>query len=358
MFPTNHPFQSTWSATNQGIPEGNSSIVLGNLTVYMPADHENIINMEKFFPLIKSLTCDEKGLTLAFKDDATFEKAKAIWDWANGAENRSFVMVAGAGDCGWNEDRQPYIIRTLQYDEDGNIAHLLGGPADWETIAHSFDLVVGHVPLPGDDNRAKRDYIKDFSFPVGLSFPLAADFKVDGFGTNLACQDCGMDGSFHVELRISTWWRIPTGAHLRLSPSGLQAHAKVKWSLYGEISDKLSKEWDFPIPIPSPVTLYIPGVVNIGPNFKLVLGIALSEVKAQAAITGGLTATIPDSALIELNLLNPAENQVSSWIPDISVIPFTVDARITAKVEAYVAPTLSFDATALGMLTSLPRFPS
>ena len=111
----------------------------------MTDEYENILNAEKFWPLLRSLECNDDSLVLVFNDDATFERAKEIWDWANGDEDRYFIMVIGAGDCGWNDERQPYLVRTLEYDEEENVARLVGEPRDWLDVAHSYDFDIGSL---------------------------------------------------------------------------------------------------------------------------------------------------------------------------------------------------------------------
>ena len=113
--------------------------------MHMTNEYENILNAEKFWPLLKSLGCASDGLRMVFNDDVTFERAKGIWDWANGEDDRHFIMVIGAGDCGWNDERQPYLVRTLDYEEEGNVAKLMGEPRDWSDIAHSYDLDIGSL---------------------------------------------------------------------------------------------------------------------------------------------------------------------------------------------------------------------
>jgi hypothetical protein len=324
-----------------------STAVLGNLTLYMPGQDEHIISMEKFLPLTKSVYCDQNGISMTFSDNATFEEAKQVWDWANGAENRSFVIVAGAGDCGWNENRQPFIIQTLDFD-GGNVVKLNGGPASWQDVAHSFDLVVGHITLNETQyRRAKRDYTKDISIPMELNFPFSVGISEDGVSSTLSCVDCGTNGHFNLELVISTWWKIPTGASIKLSPSGIEATAKLEWTLSGELSGSINKEWN-PVSFPTPATIEIPEVLTIGPTIDLIVGITLNALKAQATVTGGAQAKIPDSAIVEVNLLNPSDNKFSGWFPSIESYPFSVDAEISATVGAYLATALALKAEALG----------
>jgi hypothetical protein len=324
-----------------------STTVLGNLTLYTPGPDEHIISMEKFLPLTKSVYCDQNGISMTFSDNATFEEAKQVWDWANGAENRSFIIVAGAGDCGWNEHRQPFIIQTLDF-EGGNVAKLNGGQASWQDVAHSYDLVVGHIALNETQyRRARRDYTKDISIPMELDFPFSVGMSEDGVSSTLSCVDCGTNGHFNLELVISTWFYIPTGASIKLSPSGVEATAKLKWTLSGELSGSINKEWT-PVSFPTPATIEIPGVLAIGPTIDLIVGVTLDALKAQATITGGAQAKIPDSAIVEVNLLNPSDNKFSGWLPSVESYPFSVDAEISATVGTYLATALALKAEALG----------
>lgn len=130
-------------------------------------------------------------------------------------------------------------------------------------------------------------------------------------------------------------------------PSGVGADAKLQWSLAGEgLTQPLEKEFT-PVTIPTPASLEIPGIANIGPTIDLIVGIALDSLEAKAVVTGGAYATIPDSAYVEVNLLDPTDVQHSSWTPSIGHYPFEVDAEIQAQVEAYIAPSIALTASVL-----------
>lgn len=76
----------------------------------MPGDHENILSMEKFAGMLTSVECTPQDMTLGFEDDTSFVYAQKVWDWVNGADNHTFLMVAGKGDCGNNAYRIPYLV--------------------------------------------------------------------------------------------------------------------------------------------------------------------------------------------------------------------------------------------------------
>ena len=305
--------------------------------------------MEKFVNLTTSIICNQSSISMAFKDDATFQKAKQIWDWANGEANRSFIIVAGAQQCGWNQHRQPFVISSLEFDETTNKAKLNGITKSWKDVAHSYDLKVGQVVAANQTalQRSKRDYTKDVSIPFDLDLPFSVSLSEGDYSTSLTCVTCGTSGHFNIELIISTWLGLPTGASVKVSPSGVRVDAKLQWSLAGKLTSSKKKEWT-PLSFPTPATIEIPEVVTIGPTIDLVVGIALNSLQAKAVVTGGAYATIPDTAYAEVNLLNPTDFRHSSWMPSIGTYPFEVDAEIQAQVEAYLAPTLALKAEALG----------
>lgn len=137
--------------------------MLGNLTVFMPGDNENILSMEKFKGMLTSVQCNRHGMTLAFEDDSSFAYAQRTWDWVNGADNHTFVMVAGQGDCGNNTRRLPYLVSTIAYGEDRNTARLNATLGSWKDLLHSYELRVGSVPMSSDLSLAKRQWIKETS---------------------------------------------------------------------------------------------------------------------------------------------------------------------------------------------------
>ncbi|OXV06128.1 hypothetical protein Egran_06102 [Elaphomyces granulatus] len=320
---------------------------LGNLTVYTPDDDEHIISMERFEALTKSITCDQSGVLMVFTDDATLQKAKQVWDWANGNDNRTFIIVAGAQQCGWNQDRQPFVINSVDFDEKATTGKLHGTPKNWTDIAHSYDFRLGHV-VPANQSamtHAKRDLS---TIPFNNNLPFSVSASDSGVTTSLTCVTCGTEGSFTIDLIVSKWLFVPTGARLKVSPSGVRVDAKLQWSLAGALTQTLEKKFT-PVSIPTPLSLDIAGVAKIGPTIDLIVGIVLQSLKAKAVVTGGAYATIPDSAYVEVNLLDPTDIQHSSWTPSIGHYPFEVDAEIQAQVEAYIAPSLALTASVLNV---------
>ena len=325
--------------------QGSSDAILANFTVYMPGEFENIVTMERFYGMLKSVNCTNHDMTLAFKDDVTFAYAQRVWDWVNGADNHTFVMVAGVGDCEWNRRRQPFNVSTIAYDEDKNVARLKAVPTKWETIAHSYDLDVGHVPMTNSRLPA-RDLSKDLALDLSSGFPFLIKATRNGLSTALECTNCVTTGKINLELKVSQTLFVPTGASIRISPQGVSAKAEIKLTESGELTEAI--EWEKSVRKIPLNSITIPGVVNIGPNLDISVGFEISALEGSASISGGATASLKDSAVLELNLLDPLSNKFSGWEPDVKPLPVVIDARVSGGLQIYAIPAVKLVAEVLG----------
>lgn len=129
------------------VPE--SETVGANLTVRMPGQNEHILSMARFRGMTKNIQCGDSSMEISFHDNNTFQYAMNVWDWVNGADNHTFVMVAEPGDCGQDEDRTLFKISTLRFKEE-YVAVLEAQKTDWATAAHTYDFRAGHIP--GDEH--------------------------------------------------------------------------------------------------------------------------------------------------------------------------------------------------------------
>lgn len=319
----------------------------------MPGEFENIVTMERFYGMLKSVNCTNHDMTLAFKDDATFAYAQRVWDWVNGADNHTFVMVAGVGDCEWNRHRQPFNVSTIIYDEVKNVARLTAKPTKWETIAHSYDLDVGHVPMT-DSRLPARDLSQDLSLDVSSAFPFLIKVTKNGLSTALECTNCITTGKINLELKVSQKLLVPTGASIRISPQGVSAKAEIKLTESGELTEAI--EWEKSIQKIPLNAIKIPGIVNIGPNLDISVGFEISSLEGSASVSGGATVSLKDSAIVEVDLLNPLSNKFSGWVPDVKPLPVVVDARVSGGLQIYAMPAVKLVAEVLGRPRRCSRF--
>jgi len=317
----------------------------------MPGDAENILSMERFDGMLTAVECGTDKLQLTFEDDTTFAYAQKVWDWVNGADNNSFVMVAGPGDCGSNENRIPYIISTLLYDEDANKATLTSKKTTWEEIAHTYDLVVGGIsdqdPPNASPKLPKRDINKSTSVGFVHDLPFSVSLSAQGLSASLACTNCSTAGAFDLEFTIKQKLFVPTGASMKLKPKDVSAIAQIKLSGSGELTKALTKEFQLlQIPISA---LTIPGVFDLGPFLTVSVGAEISSITLSAGITTGAKASFSNDAILEVDLLSPEKNKFSGWAPAVEPLDLKVDASINGGVAVFLKPALELQAEALGM---------
>jgi hypothetical protein len=316
----------------------------------MPGDGENILSMEQFDGMLTSVQCNTNDVALTFEDDATFAYAQQVWDWVNGADNHSFVMVAGVGDCGDNTQRIPFVISTIAYDEAANLATLSATQSNWTAVAHTYDLTVGQITQPSAQSDAlrTRDVDKSTSIDFVHDFPFSFAISANGLEAKLACTNCSSTGSFDMQLHISTKLFIPTGAKMKLAPRGVSAIGQVKLSGSGSLTDALTKEFEI-ISIPL-AGIKIPEILELGPFLTVSVGAEISAISLSASVQAGATARLDDAAIMEVDLLNPEQNTFSGWEPTIDAVDVRVDASISGGVAVFLKPSVELKAEALGEL--------
>jgi hypothetical protein len=323
--------------------------VLGNFTVHTPGGSENILSLEKFEPMVKSVDCTSKGMTLKFIDDETFAYAQKVWDWVNGEDNNTFVMVAGAGDCGTNAHRIPYLVSTIQYDEATNVAHLHGKTDKWKNIVHAYELHVGKAPMPRDRKVKTRAVDDSSAFSVAKAFPFKVKVEVATLLGELECEDCGLGGSLDVDMHIN--YGLPDiidAAVFRMTPQNIIAQAHPKLTIGSQ--KKAVGKWDKDL-LPEPIPLYaitLGGFVRLGVFTDVKLGFE-AAVEGTLSFTSGATATIPNSAFVEVDFKDLGSGPKSSpWTPDVDMAPLKVSGQAAGTFQLFIMPELKLEASALG----------
>ncbi|KAF2650056.1 hypothetical protein K491DRAFT_697628 [Lophiostoma macrostomum CBS 122681] len=304
--------------------------------------------------MLTSVQCNANSLALIFKDDATFAYAQAVWEWVNGADNHSFLMVAGVGDCGNNTQRIPFVVNTIAYDEAANLATLSATQSNWTAVAHTYDLTVGQITQPPSQSTTlqTRDIDKTSSIDFTHRFPFSFAISANGLEAKLACTNCSSTGSFDMQLYISTKLFVPTDAKLKLAPRGVSAIGQVKLSGSGSITDALTKEFDIlSIPLDG---IKIPEILELGPFLTVSVGAEISAISLSASVQAGATARLDDAAILEVDLLNPEANTFSGWEPTIDAVDVRVDASISGGVAVFLKTSVELKAEALGE----PLFPT
>ncbi|KAF2272539.1 uncharacterized protein EI97DRAFT_445620 [Westerdykella ornata] len=314
-----------------GSPDASNAVA--NLTIYMQGENENLLSMEAFDGMLTSVHCSADLISMTFSDDSTFAHAQRVWDWVNGAENNSFVMIAGVGDCGNNTRRIPYIVSTVTYDEGANEAKLAVARTTWSGFAHSYDLTVRHLAETSVfDSMRVRDIGKTASIDFTHAFPFSFAIGAQGLQARLTCANCSSTGSFEMEFKVSQRLFIPTDASIKIGQKRFLRQLKSSCRIVE-------------IPLSG---IKVPGILDLGPFLSVSAGAELSAITLSAGVQSGATAVLEDAAILEVDLLNPEQNKFSGWEPHIDFADVRVDASISGGVAVFLKPAIELQAEVLG----------
>lgn len=306
--------------------------------------------MERFDSILSQTTCTNDSVSLTFVDAASFKYAQQVWDWVNGVDNHSFVMIAGAGDCGWNDHRQPFVVYKIDYEEGTFSAHLTARAAGFSEVVHSFDIHVG--AKPDSLQRRAPDYHKGGKFDISTSFSPALKFSEGALKAEIKCDKCGTSGALNVELDLKTTAGIPTSAQISVSPQSLKVPIPITITLtdtFPTSPEPKSASDSFQLfKAPLPYSITIPGdVLHIGPALDMEIAIELSNLTGSVVLSTGWTASVSDNSLFQLDLLDQSNNDIRGWVPAVQQLPTQLDAKITAAASAGIQTSIILEANIL-----------
>ncbi|KAF2668478.1 hypothetical protein BT63DRAFT_479886 [Microthyrium microscopicum] len=330
----------------------NGSLTVGNLTVYAPHEDENLLSMERFNGMLSSIACSNTTVNMTFKDDDAFAYAQRTWDWVNGADNHSFVMIASTGDCGWNTHRQPFLVSNLTYDELSNKAFLNATVQSWEEAIHTYELDVGSLmpPEASSSTKARRATDKQLTIPFDFPLPLSQwVFPIDKDSSVIfECDNCGTHGSFAFNFHMETFLFIPTKAQITLSPRSVFATVSPQISFSANFTSTKNFEYAFP-----PISLdgiSIPGgIIELGPELVMSIGIQAGGLRGSATAGASVAASLNDDAQVTVNLLKPGVSKTGNWEPSYTTKPFMLSAQLSTTLKAYEKNSIQLAAKAFGM---------
>lgn len=357
---------------------GGEDGTLAELWIDMPGDDEAIVDMEYFDDLIDYMDCPRNGtdtLVVDFLDGADLQAAGEVWSWVNNRPENHFLLMVGAGDCGWNEDRVLYQVDDLlEYSPDTKTAMLHAEAVSWKDALHSYDLNIGKAAMPVDETspseganmkRGIFDSIGDFfggTVNPDVSIPIDVDvsgqsisFTMDGVTLSGSCANCSTTGSFDVEAKFRVRWFDIEEAFVEMRTAGIDATAIVDVTLSGDLTETLLEQ-SLPLFKASPAGIVIPGIISLGPTVSVALTAGVSAIKGGIKMTLGGTATIPES-VSRLDFLSEEGSSSEGWTPEFSSVPFEADLYVEAKASASLDAAVGLELSALGKNASAPMRP-
>jgi len=332
----------------------NSTASMANFTISMYGDDENILSLEKFGTMLSSIECTNTSVALTFKDSGAFSYAQKQWNWVN-YDNRSFILVAGTGQCHWNTYRLPFLVTSASYDNSTRTINLAAIASKWSEVAHTSELWVGGAPNPPPSRFAQRDFAQSFSLNFQHTLPTISwnfPIPVDNISATVSCPDCGTYGSFDLVFHFQTVFFVPDSVDLTLTPKGVSADFTPSVHFTASLTDKITSPLVLLGKIPIDGISIPGGVLDLGPEIVINAGASIGPLVGETTLSGGVKVYLSDSADLEIGLTSPSF-QASGWDPIIDHVPLSISADIRGSVDVFLQISTQLSLEALGMLLEL-----
>ncbi|CAH0052323.1 unnamed protein product [Clonostachys solani] len=334
---------------------------IAELRLEMVGESEAFVDIEYFEDRIESISCPQDGdgkITIDFVDENDLGAASEIWNWVTENPDNSFVIMIGAGDCGWNTERVLYSVQGLDFNSDTKTVLLQADPVSWKQAIHSYDLNIGKAALhENQTSLARRGWFEDlFNGVINANPDLSVPFNIDLSGTKLpfdingvsisgSCSNCSTSGSFDVEAQFRVRWFEIEEAWVELSTPGVNSVAIIDINVQGDFTDKLF-EGSITLFKASPAGISIPNILTIGPTVGVSLSAGVSAINGNVTLTVGGTSTIPPSTA-RLDFLNEQNTKSEGWTPIFEPTPIKVDAHVQVNATAALNAAVGLEISAL-----------
>ncbi|KAH6851108.1 hypothetical protein B0I37DRAFT_373216 [Chaetomium sp. MPI-CAGE-AT-0009] len=355
---------------------GGEDGTVARLRIETPDETENMVNLELIDDMVRQVTCPPTGsgtLKLQFLEEADFNDAQDIWQWVNQGADNHFLLLVGAGACGWNAERIPYNVTGLVYNDEHETAVLQVQRTTWKQAAHTFDLTMGHAAVPANPpstnttkaarsaaisnltpattttnknnnplSAAALSLSPAFTIPLttNLTSPSPISFTLPDPAPPLTfsatCLACHTSGSLAVQAHFSARWFELTAASVQVSlPENLTATAVLGLSLKGDVVEPVAHS--IPLFELAPGGVSIPGIITLGPTVGVSLGMEVGGVKGSVGVEMGGTAVVEGGSVARLDFLNRDDMAgAEGWGVEFRREVFKADASVETRAAVFL----------------------
>ncbi|KAL8832721.1 MAG: hypothetical protein Q9170_004765 [Blastenia crenularia] len=363
---------STQAQLIYGRPGDDGQLLLANMTLYAP-DGLQMVMMERFEPLTSAVDCngDDGSMSLTFKSQEAFQHALDTWSFINQAQEKRFLLIANHDGCGPQDERQAYLITNIQEDPAKLTTFLTAQLAPWSDVAGTYDLDFGRAVTSPKASRRRglissikgignkitgavgdagdfllngdADLSKSVTFPVSIGTPGVPNDIVATTLFGLSCTDCYVTGSFQVTGHLSVQDFSLQDFTLAGSPQGLAAKLQIATHItapYSPTSLSYTKEL-YNMAIPE-AGISVPKIFDLGTWISYEVGVS-TTFAGSANMTFGLSASVPDTAVVTADFKNPSASSATGFDAAQSDANFDLTALSAGvTVAAFSQAKLSF----------------
>ena len=317
--------------------------------------------MERFQDVLHNAECSKDSVKFSFKKEAEFDQIKKAWEWVNSADKKYIVLVTENARCNTADGdptaRQPWHITKAVFDDPKNTVTLSAEPKTWEDAFSHWRLRVSSKGIWPHNPHYKHGLVKRIGYNDTASLPLGASFSTGGISltgeddstqVSIACNPCYTTGSLDFDIDVD--WELFEGLSgtITMTPNDVGAYIMAQVSVEERLTHTVSTGLNL-LTI-APDAIYIPGIIDIGPGFKVDLVAGIEAATAEIDIASGVAMTIPPDAIAVLDFDDSSRNQFYDWTPQFTPIMPDNFFSQEISVEAYIGAQLrvEFDIQIVG----------
>ncbi|KAG9231163.1 hypothetical protein BJ875DRAFT_470349 [Amylocarpus encephaloides] len=337
--------------------------VLANATLranWNGAPNMKVINMEDFGDALEGVDCTAPYMYLDFKikDTDLFNSVMKEWGWVNDKTENQIVLFANHKSCGPDATREPYMVKSIQYDLKLLKALLKVEPVkDFEAIVYDGEfeyttLVDPNDEIPPSFYDAETVWDPAFDSPpitkrdVAISHPVSRidvsktlnlnhnfNGNIFSFGDSdanlrLDCVDCRTRGYVTAQGYIKFGFFRIEKAYVEFRASQVQAVMNLKLQAHLEREVK-----DHKIVLPLTAFIGIPKLAAVRMGVDIGIGWDMN-FSATGVMTFGVTATMAQSKY--RNCFKGCSDVKSGWNWSLSKNGPEFEGDITARIGLHL----------------------
>lgn len=257
-----------------------------------------MLSLERFSDVLQAAECSTNSVKLTFAQEVEFDQVHQAWQWIDDADENYVILVTENDRCnvadGDSTVRQPWHVSSATFNDDTNEVILTAEPRTWDQAFSNWHLKLdtrGILPQSEQRRLLRRNVHgqKRAEIDFAVSIPLDTDFSdttaslssVDSSNgasrasASINCVNCHTDGSIDVDIDVVPWLLEPSdpfkGPHLdgyvKFFAADVSATIQLRITATGA-APGYHDTFTFAKWKPGGLRIYIPGVIDLGPEIK------------------------------------------------------------------------------------------
>jgi hypothetical protein len=315
---------------------------------------------------MKSIKCGIPGqpIILEFSDKDSLAFAQSAWTWIDKNDVNHFTLVTEPNQCYEGDDRSPYLVSTVKFDEATLTATIDAVEKEWHEVSEEFTLHLGHEYVDPATVNVTHPHLRRRG-DGGTTMDIAHSFNAELFNfAKDSSETAGMALSANAEMTtagslvadfdiVKKYGLVPDDISIKIRPQDVKADLLLRLNLDGTLGKPF--DWNMTPEIEIPVgALNIKRLLEIGPFVTVGVHFGSSTLAGTGDMSVGVRGKLKNEAEVSVKLRHPEENSINNWQPDFEKIDPVFSSEINGDVRAWSELGIRIQAKALNSKYPIP----